>query len=69
MARGFTGAPAITAGGLILLLLASPQLLEMWQAWMSGVLADPFTHAQKAAVARAIRSVQSPTRAWGGAPR
>lgn len=38
----FVGAPAITAGGLILLLLAAPSLLEVWLGWMTGILADPF---------------------------
>jgi len=36
------GAPAITAGGLILMFLALPQILEIWQAWMTQVLSSPF---------------------------
>ncbi|MHC0051973.1 flagellar biosynthetic protein FliR [Actibacterium sp. D379-3] len=38
----FVGAPAITAGGLILLLVAVPRLLEIWSGWMTAVLANPF---------------------------
>ncbi len=38
----FVGAPAITAGGLILMLVAMPILLSVWLAAMSGFTADPF---------------------------
>ncbi|MCI2395302.1 flagellar biosynthetic protein FliR [Aliiroseovarius sediminis] len=38
----FVGAPAITAGGLILLLLTAPLLLPVWQAALEAVLANPF---------------------------
>ncbi len=36
------GAPAITAGGLILLLLAAPAMLSIWSDWMIAILANPF---------------------------
>lgn len=38
----FVGAPAITAGGLLLLLIAAPSLLELWRGWMSVILDNPF---------------------------
>lgn len=38
----FVGAPAITAGGLILLLLTAPLLLPVWQIAFEAALADPF---------------------------
>lgn len=38
----FVGAPVITAGGLFLLALASPLMLEMWIAALDGFLANPF---------------------------
>ncbi|MDE9449698.1 flagellar biosynthetic protein FliR [Aliiroseovarius sp. Z3] len=38
----FVGAPAITAGGLILLLLTTPLLLPIWQTALEAMLADPF---------------------------
>jgi flagellar biosynthetic protein FliR len=37
----FIGAPAITAGGLLLLMLASPVLLHFWGRRLDLVLADP----------------------------
>jgi len=37
----FIGAPAITAGGLLLLLLASPVLLHFWGRQLDLTLADP----------------------------
>lgn len=36
------GAPAITAGGLFLLLLSAPTLLAVWGEALDAVLADPF---------------------------
>jgi flagellar biosynthetic protein FliR len=38
----FVGAPAITAGGLILLLLTAPILLSIWSEALMRFLADPF---------------------------
>ncbi len=38
----FVGAPAITAGGLVLLLLTAPLLLPVWQAALEATLAQPF---------------------------
>lgn len=38
----FVGAPAITAGGLILLALTAPMLLESWRAAFLAFLASPF---------------------------
>lgn len=38
----FVGAPAITAGGLILLFLAAPGLLSLWMRALSAYLATPF---------------------------
>ncbi|SMX47400.1 flagellar biosynthetic protein FliR [Actibacterium lipolyticum] len=42
----FVGAPAITAGGLILMVLAVPVMLEIWQSWLVAVLSDPFSVAR-----------------------
>lgn len=38
----FVGAPAITAGGLGLLLLAMPPILALWNTRLAGLLAAPF---------------------------
>jgi flagellar biosynthetic protein FliR len=38
----FVGAPAITWGGLLLLLLTAPVLLQVWSGAFAAVLADPF---------------------------
>lgn len=38
----FVGAPAITAGGLMLLFLTAPILLAIWNDAMSSFLANPF---------------------------
>lgn len=38
----FVGAPVITAGGLFVLFLASPLMLEMWLSALDGFLAAPF---------------------------
>lgn len=38
----FVGAPAITAGGLVLMLLAMPMLLAVWAETLFAVIADPF---------------------------
>lgn len=38
----FVGAPAITAGGLILLLLTTPILLPIWKSAFEATLHDPF---------------------------
>lgn len=38
----FVGAPAITAGGLILLVLTAPILLDVWRSAFLAFLADPF---------------------------
>ena len=38
----FVGAPALTAGGLILLFLTAPLILGAWQEGLSAFLADPF---------------------------
>ncbi len=38
----FVGAPAITAGGLILLALTMPRLLSVWHEALNGFLLDPF---------------------------
>lgn len=38
----FVGAPAITAAGLILLLLAAPLLLPIWQTALEQELSNPF---------------------------
>ena len=37
----FIGAPAITAGGLALLMLAMPLMLQVWLSGLSDLLADP----------------------------
>lgn len=36
------GAPAITGGGLVLLVVLLPQMLELWKGALIGVLSDPF---------------------------
>lgn len=41
----FVGAPALSAGGLILLALAAPMLLSVWQSALTGFLDAPFTAA------------------------
>jgi flagellar biosynthesis protein FliR len=38
----FVGAPALTAGGLMLMLLTLPLLLGIWSDGLSAFLADPF---------------------------
>lgn len=38
----FVGAPVITAGGLFLLAIASPLMLEMWITALDGFLSTPF---------------------------
>lgn len=38
----FVGAPAITAGGLILLLIAAPYMLQIWSGALGSFIADPF---------------------------
>ncbi len=38
----FVGAPAITAGGLVLLMLAAPLMLSIWVEAMGAFLLDPF---------------------------
>lgn len=38
----FVGAPALTLGGLLLLLLAAPAMLELWRNWAFALLANPF---------------------------
>jgi len=38
----FVGAPAITLGGMLLLLFSAPMLLELWLGWMQSVVANPF---------------------------
>lgn len=38
----FVGAPAITAGGLILLMISAPIILSIWSGAFDTVLADPF---------------------------
>jgi flagellar biosynthesis protein FliR len=37
----FIGAPAITAGGLLILMLAAPVILHFWNLQLDRVLADP----------------------------
>ena len=37
----FIGAPAITAGGLLILMLAAPVILHFWGARLDATLADP----------------------------
>jgi flagellar biosynthetic protein FliR len=39
----FIGAPALTAGALILLAIATPMMLSAWMAGFGTFLADPFT--------------------------
>lgn len=38
----FVGAPAITAGGLILLMISAPLILSLWSGAFDAVLANPF---------------------------
>ena len=38
----FIGAPAITAGGLIMMLIATPVLLAIWMTAFGDFLAAPF---------------------------
>ncbi|WP_095587894.1 flagellar biosynthetic protein FliR [Actibacterium ureilyticum] len=38
----FVGAPALTAGGLILLALAAPLMLQLWSVRLDALLRDPF---------------------------
>jgi flagellar biosynthesis protein FliR len=38
----FVGAPALTLGGLALLMLAAPLLLQLWLTSLNGFLSDPF---------------------------
>ncbi len=38
----FVGAPAITAGGLIILMLAAPMMLSLWVEALGTFLMDPF---------------------------
>jgi flagellar biosynthetic protein FliR len=38
----FVGAPALTAGGLVLLALSAPLVLAVWLAALNGFLAAPF---------------------------
>jgi len=38
----FVGAPAITAGGLVLLMLAAPLMLSIWVEAMGAFILDPF---------------------------
>ena len=42
----FVGAPAITAGGLIILMLAAPLLLSLWVDALGTFLMDPFRSAR-----------------------
>lgn len=39
------GAPALTGGGLVLMALALPVLLSVWQGWLEGLLSAPFAGA------------------------
>ncbi len=39
----FIGAPALTAGALILLAITAPLMLGVWQATFAPLIADPFT--------------------------
>lgn len=39
----FVGAPALSAGGLVLLALAAPMLLSVWQEALTGFLSNPFS--------------------------
>nr|WP_092066043.1 flagellar biosynthetic protein FliR [Poseidonocella pacifica] len=38
----FVGAPVVTAGGLFILFLASPIMLEVWLTALNGFIANPF---------------------------
>lgn len=38
----FVGAPALTAGGLVMLVLAAPVMLALWLAGFTAFLQDPF---------------------------
>jgi flagellar biosynthetic protein FliR len=38
----FVGAPALTLGGLVLLVLAVPGMLQVWASALSGAMAAPF---------------------------
>ena len=38
----FVGAPVITAGGLLLICLSAPLLLQVWRLALDGYLANPF---------------------------
>lgn len=38
----FVGAPAITAGGLLMLFIAAPVMLTIWLVAFDGFMADPF---------------------------
>jgi flagellar biosynthetic protein FliR len=38
----FVGAPAITAGALLLMALATPTALRAWARGFEAVMADPF---------------------------
>ncbi|MFY8145461.1 MAG: flagellar biosynthetic protein FliR, partial [Rhodobacter sp.] len=38
----FVGAPALTAGGLVLLALSTPLALAVWLAALNGFFAAPF---------------------------
>ena len=42
----FVGAPAITAGGLLLLLICTPVILQLWMAAFAAVIADPGVASQ-----------------------
>lgn len=42
LAVAFVGAPAITAGAILLMMLATPLILTVWGRGLSAVLADPF---------------------------
>ncbi len=42
MMVAFVGAPAITGGGLALLMLTAPLMLPLWVAALNAALADPF---------------------------
>jgi len=42
----FVGAPAITAGGLVLLAITVPLILPLWIGWVDALLANPFATSQ-----------------------
>lgn len=42
----FVGAPAITAGGLLLLMVCSPLLLSLWHDALAGFMGAPFAGAR-----------------------